>query len=322
MQSSDVPASNPLGPRDFGGILDETVRIYRRGFLRLITVSVISAGLSLLLAYLIFSLGLIGPWDEVFAELQSIGDAAAADQAFERIGEIFLQDLPSLIAAVLVGTVVSLTITLVAWGAYVYVVGGHYTRGAVALEDAFSFGVRRLLPLFGVTLLMVLIFIGGMFVLLIAPILLSVLVPPVVLLAVFGFFGGIALAVYAFVRWAFVFPAVLIEGAGPVDALARSWRLVQDNWWRVFGIIAVVFLALGILSAAVAAADPFAPAADEITFIPSPLALLWSIVTGPIQAIVFTLLYLDLRARKEGFDAGDLARSLGLAGNASPGSPA
>src|SRR5262249_56585201 len=31
-------------------------------------------------------------------------------------------------------------------------------------------------------------------------------------------------------------PAVVLEGSGPVDALRRSWPLVRGSWWRIFGI--------------------------------------------------------------------------------------
>src|SRR5262249_25482322 len=43
--------------------------------------------------------------------------------------------------------------------------------------------------------------------------------------------------IWILVSWAVTVPALLEEGAGPFNALSRSWDLVRNNWWRIFGIV-------------------------------------------------------------------------------------
>jgi len=107
---------------------------------------------------------------------------------------------------------------------------------------------------------------------------------------------------------------VVLERAGPVRALARSWRLVRGSWWRVFGISLLAGLIVAITGAILQL--PFSVPAGMITshagtpLHPPLLAVIIGTVgtivartvTGALQAGVYVLLYVDLRMRKEGLD--------------------
>jgi hypothetical protein len=50
--------------------------------------------------------------------------------------------------------------------------------------------------------------------------------------------------------WSVGAPAIVVEGAGPIEAFGRSWRLVRGDAWSVFGTLVVVLLiviAVGIV---------------------------------------------------------------------------
>lgn len=49
---------------------------------------------------------------------------------------------------------------------------------------------------------------------------------------------------FLFYKWLFSLTAVAVEGLDSVDSLKKSWNLVDDYWWRTFGI----FLLLTILA--------------------------------------------------------------------------
>ena len=118
---------------------------------------------------------------------------------------------------------------------------------------------------------------------------------------------GIPFAVYFGVRWFFILPAALLEGYSPRAALSRSSELVQDNWWRVLGILLVVFIVVATINIILA-------------FIPV-LGTLVSILTTPVFPIAHTLLYYDLRVRTEGqsgFSLETLARELRIQTNGAP----
>jgi hypothetical protein len=129
-----------------------------------------------------------------------------------------------------------------------------------------------------------------------------------ILLQVAGIVVGLAAlilpGVYLTIRWFFVPQAVVVDRRRGRAALSRSGELVKGFWWRAFGIVLMANLAAAlpglILTAPFAA---IADAADRQVF-----ALVGSMaaeaVTAPIVAILSTLLYFDLRARRAAPAAG------------------
>jgi hypothetical protein len=123
-----------------------------------------------------------------------------------------------------------------------------------------------------------------------------------------GLFFIVIGAIFLGVRWAVAMPALLLERRGPAAALGRSWKLVGGFWWKVFGTLLIVYLLLIVLSIAFGAVLGGVLAA--ISSVDSLLGLLMQqavnvlvqVFTLPLLAAVTTVLYVDLRVRKEGFD--------------------
>ena len=95
--------------------------------------------------------------------------------------------------------------------------------------------------------------------------------------------------------WALGPPAIVVEGAGPLDAFGRSWRLVSGNAWSVFGALVVALLiaiaigiVLGVIGAAIGAGA---------TIVASILA---SAITAPIFALAVSVMYFDLAGGRAG----------------------
>jgi len=113
-----------------------------------------------------------------------------------------------------------------------------------------------------------------------------------------GFLALIVPGIYLAVRWFFVPQAVVIDrGRGPA-ALTRSGDVVHGFWWRTFGLVVLVNLAVAL--PAVVLTAPFAAIAESTD------RAIWSLagsivaesVTAPFAALFSTLLYYDLRARR------------------------
>jgi hypothetical protein len=121
-----------------------------------------------------------------------------------------------------------------------------------------------------------------------------------VLLLVPGIWLGVAFAVSV--------PALLLERIGPFAALGRSFRLVRGRWWASFGTVLVGFVLVWIIATIVQAIVLAVPTliADEnrVVFAVSTVigGTVGSIMTLPYTAAVITLMYFDLRVRKEGLD--------------------
>ena len=110
---------------------------------------------------------------------------------------------------------------------------------------------------------------------------------------------GIPFAIYFGVRWTFIWQAALLEGAGPRAALSRSSDVVNGDWWRVVGIIFVVGIIVGAIS-------------SVLSFIPIIGTIIGTILSTPIAIAGATLLYYDLRVRKEGYNLEALAEEVNI----------
>jgi hypothetical protein len=121
-----------------------------------------------------------------------------------------------------------------------------------------------------------------------------------------------------------VTPVVVLENQGPARALARSWRLVNRSFWRVFGITLlagiIVAIAGGILQLPFSVLGAVSGSGIGGTIIIVIGTIAAGTVTRPITAGVTVLLYVDMRMRKEGLDlALRTASGTGQPGTGQPG---
>ena len=134
--------------------------------------------------------------------------------------------------------------------------------------------------------------------------------------------------IYFAVRWGFVFEVLLLEKTNVRNAFKRSSELVRGTWWRVFGtLILILLLSVAILHifeisfgmifilTKMGGGTDFKEliqwsvmetelGSSNLLFyaIMTCTDLILSAIIFPIWVIGVTLLYLDLRIRKEGFD--------------------
>lgn len=135
-------------------------------------------------------------------------------------------------------------------------------------------------------------------------------------------------SIYFAVRWGFVFEVLLLEKTNVKNAFKRSSELVRGTWWRVFGLLVLIVLLsvaiLYIFEISLGSIFILAKAAGGTDYkeliqwsvmeedLSSSNLIFYAIMTCadlilktlifPIWVIGITLLYFDLRIRKEGFD--------------------
>lgn len=164
-----------------------------------------------------------------------------------------------------------------------------YQGSAVTFRGSYRVVLKRAGPLLGLTALQALFFLG---------VFLGILVFPLAILAY----------VYAYVRFQVMVPALMVEDLGPVQAVRRSWRLVQGYWWRTFGLQIILSILFTIILLGPALLFTWLA---EIILRENPL--IEQVITGLGTAAMFTLFapvswgagalyYFDLRVRKEGLD--------------------
>jgi len=171
--------------------------------------------------------------------------------------------------------IVLLVFLIVVWplmqGALIHAVSEQYLRKTIGIGRAYRFAWRNLGAGIRAMFLAVLALVG-----------MSITII------------GIPFVIYFGVRWTFILQAVSLEHVGAKAALSRSSALVKGNWWRVLGIVLVV----GILAAVVSAI---------LAQIPVVGGIIGGTLSTTIVIIGATLLYYDLRVRKEGYNLDILA---------------
>jgi hypothetical protein len=252
---------------------------------------------------------------------RSVPPGATPAQVRAAVGSFLSGFVPDLAATI----VLSLVFTGILTGMLTWALGRGLLGEKVSVSQAWR--GARVLPVIGVSLLItaILLVVWLPVAVLVVLLVLAKFPAAAALVGVLGFLATIVLAVFLWVRFAVAVPAVVLERAGPVTALRRSWQLVQGNWWRVLGISLLALLVVGFIGFALnlpfailefflsrhgsfPGLTPFSPGAAATA--PSLAALLTGAVGGiivatctrPISSGVTVLLYADLRMRKEGLD--------------------
>lgn len=262
-------------------LLDETFRIYRREAALFIGLALCITLPGLVMGLMAGSYRSAGWMTKFFKSLGNPDALQAMAQSPPPQSDPALSLLASLVRLVLV------PLTL---GVIIYTTNEILHGRTPGIVDALEGTLRRYWALAGLSLLVGLMAVSSFLVLTI----------PVVLLVL--------------VRWAVSVPALLVEGLSPSRAVGRSWSLVAGRWWRTLGIFLVVLLLTWVASAILGATG-----GAVIGLVPGLTddqrgALI--VVTGslagalvlPVNYIAITLMYYDLRVRREGFDLDQLAQ--------------
>ena len=277
-----------LRPLTAGELLDHSFGIFRRLFVPLVVIQVICSGLPFLLNVYGAARGgtRIGYTFVVYLIAFVLGALASAATAY-LISESYLgRDLaaaaalrravPRMGAVMVLSLGLGLVVMVSALPALLAVAGGGAFAG-LALQEGGSpgqAGTGALLMLTGLALLVVPVFV----------------------------FSGLSVAT----------PALVLEDIGAGKAMSRSWALTKGFRLRIVGLLFVVlivlmipFLAIGAMGGAFQAE----PSTGSVVLVTVASGLV-SLVIGPLLYCVLTLVYYDLRVRKEAFDLEMLAAGL------------
>ncbi|WP_406462766.1 glycerophosphoryl diester phosphodiesterase membrane domain-containing protein [Streptomyces sp. NBC_00111] len=316
------PGVIPLRPLGVGEILDGAVSTMRTRWRTVLgislTVSVIAEiAIILVQRYLLPQQKSIDPNATGTEALRQATDSAQSQ---------LLNSAPS--------TLITMIATLITTSVLTVVISRSVLGRGVTLSEAWSEARPRLLPLLGLALLLSLMS---------AAIMAAGLVPGLALgdgagglaLTVLGFLASCGVALWLMIRFMLAAPALMLERQSVLTALRRSAKLVKGSWWRTFGILALTYLLVIILTLIIAI--PFGIIAMTVDsdglseFLNSSSTEFgWPflIITGigevvistlayPFTAGVMALLYVDQRIRREALDL-DLARAAGVPGYDNP----
>ncbi|EHR49297.1 Uncharacterized protein family (UPF0259) [Saccharomonospora marina XMU15] len=278
------PGVIPLRPLAVGEILEGAVGTMRRHagvvFGSSAVIALLSAGL-----YIIADLWILDATAPPPVIDPNASPEVQLDQALAALGD-------NLANAGVMGVINLLTQTFLA-GLLTVVVGKAVLGRPIGFAQAWEELRPRLLPLFGLTVVVTLLVAVGL-VLFIVP------------------------GVWLFVLFSLAAPALVLERGSIGDALRRSPVLVRQSWWRVFGVLLLAMLIGFLISFVIQlpfgllAGDPTATAGltvNDVLILELGNAVAQTIVV-PFASAVTALLYIDQRMCKERLDE-ELARSAG-----------
>jgi len=257
-------------PLTVADLLDESFRVYRANFpvLAAIAVATYLPQLAILLAS--------GTQDIYTAALQAMLHPTAPTDTGTIPGYNPLRSLISLL-----NYPVQLGVAPFEYGAPILAATWTLLGYRVTLESA----IRGLLRYFWQTVLVLLLYLAASFTFLCFPV-----------------------AFWLFTRLAFVLPSLYAEQAGVGRALERSWELTRGSFWRTLWLFLVMGVMLYVLSFVLT--PVFVGTAAVIPELPLWLRVslglafvgISSAIIYPLFAIGVTLMYFDLRVRREAFD--------------------
>jgi Membrane domain of glycerophosphoryl diester phosphodiesterase len=264
-----------LRPLSLGEILDRSFALYRGNFALFIGITVIPQLLILALNLAQIFLGLSNAVPQAPDSSEFQAGAAAASPALVGVGVVIG----------ILTVIVFFVAYLLSQGATVSAVADLYVGHGTTIRDSFKKVRRDLGTLFGVVMLNGLAVMGGM-ILLIIP------------------------GIYMACRLMLAVPAAVLENLGPRSSLERSFALTKGSAGRAFLILLLYFVLLMVVATAFtlpatlgAATARNDPAMMRIWMaLAQVLNTVGTVLVTPILTIASSVLYFDLRVRKEAFD--------------------
>ena len=289
----EAPQLRPLG---VGDIVDRVFSMYRQRALLFIALSAVPyLALVLVIGGIALSLGTqLAPLASFF---ESFGnDPVSPDLILTpAIAGAFF----TLIVVALVAGLISVLFLSVQIGSLVDAAAARYLGRETTVGASFRAGLRVAPKIIATGLLLFFSLTVGWLVLFFL-----VVIANNALVATLGILGGLVVTVFVFASWLVAPVVAAIEPVGPMHAVRRSWWLSNGHRWRILGLQ----ILLAVLQAVLSTLISFIFIAAFITDATVRLVLqnivnvIATVLWAPVEWGTFTILYFDLRVRKEALD--------------------
>lgn len=303
------PIISRLRPRTVAEVLDHAFRLYRKHFLTFIAIiAVVVVPIQLLIqASLIF---LVGDMSNI--QRDTVSSQISSQQASQIFTTVFV-----LAGGIFGITLIGSLLQKLSEGALTASVADSHQDRPVTFGTAYGVMFPQAGSLLGLIFLQFLIMLAVF-----APIVLVFFLAfglmfndstagaggGLICLSCLLFIPAVVGLIYIIIRLLITTPALIVEKLGPMQAIRRSWSLINNYWWRTFAF----YLVLYVLGVVVEAGPSSLVSGIVSAFAPRNLVLqqtlsgfitvLTTLIYLPLQLISTTLYYFDLRVRKEGYD--------------------
>jgi hypothetical protein len=301
----------PTAPRSIGGVLDDSLQLYKASFSRCLVPA-------LLLGVIVALLGLYQvsriPLSGSVADLQAVLARGSTANSVTS----FLFSLLGLLVDLVFYTIIIRIMTTVSDGE------------PQSISASLSASMRRLPANIGATLLLIIVASIGcvvafipMFIAMAGSLSRGTTLAQVIVRMGPVFLVCVVLLIpltYVLVRMMLYMVPLVAESQGPVRSIATSWRLIGGNWWRTVTLVSVMTIIVYVITLLVLAIaggvgvmvvgipKGAGQILGEAAIVGAVLGGALRVISGPLIAALLVCIYQDLKLRKGG---GDLEARLG-----------
>jgi len=284
-----------LRPLGVGDVLDRVFAIYRARAIGLFVLGLILF-VALVVAWIVLSVVFAFVGRSTFVRLSQ---QPTSDPVALLANPAFLELMGGLFVFFIVGWLITLLVGAIFTGAVIDAAAAAHLGQERSLSQSFVTGFQSSLRIFfaGVLVTLAVTLIGVVF-----NVASAFVSNGIVLFLIFCVYFFVQ--VYVQASW-FVSPVIAtIERHGPISSLRRSWQLSSGFRWRIVGLVlllVVLFLVLFVL--VVFLIGLIAAANQSVAVIAGFIAAFAAVpIWMPLFFGTMTVLYYDLRVRKEGLD--------------------
>lgn len=281
--SAPTPIDDPLVPYDFSSLFERMGSILKRSWRSLLAIQAI--GTLVPAAVMLVVVLATGVGGFLYANPAGYGTGQLTEEQLSELLSLFV----GVSIVVVLVALASAYINAVAWAASIWTLTRQAAGEPAPLGEAFRYGFRRGLPLFGWNLLAGLCIAVGA---------LCCILP--------GVYLGVALSLIA--------PIVVFEGG---NAFSRSFRLTHSRFWPTAGRVVLLYLVYFGYSLVVSlpnnlAGVPTGDAAAQLA-LPMVMQLITTALVVPATVVLvvgLTVIYTELRSREQPLSTPQLAADL------------
>lgn len=210
------------------------------------------------------------------------------------VGAIF-----TLIVFALIAALVSVLFLSVQIGSLVDAAAARYLGREATVGGSFRAGLRVAPKIIGAGLLLFAALTLGWLALFLA-----VAITNNALVVTLGILGGLIVTVFVFASWLVAPVVATVEGAGPLQAVRRSWWLSNGHRWRILGLQLLLAVLQAVLSTLISFIFVATFISDTVLrfALQNIINVIATVLWAPVEWGTFTILYFDLRVRKEALD--------------------
>ncbi len=291
----EAPQLRPLG---VGDIVDRVFSMYRqRPLLFAALAAVPYLALFLVIGGIALSLGSqlapLGPFLDTFTTVRA--GVPPTPTITPTVASAFF----ALVVFAVVASLVSVLFLSVQIGSLVDAAAARYLGRETTVGSSFRAGLRVAPKIIGTGLLLFFSLLVAWAVLIVA-----IVLSNNAIVAALAVLAGLIATVFVFASWLVAPVVAAVEPVGPIHAVRRSWWLSNGHRWRILGLQILLAVLQTVLSTLISFIFVAAFISDAVVRIvlQNIVNVIATVLWAPVEWGTFTILYFDLRVRKEALD--------------------